>query len=337
MTDTNNPGYRAFRTGSALVELPARGAIVVTGSDRLDFLQGLLTNDIAGLAHDEGCYAAYLTPLGRIIADMRVFHLGDEVLLDVHGDVKDQLVDRFGSLVFAEDVGIVDRTSAWNGVELHGPTALTTGAAVLGDGVAGFGPLPVGRYLVHRGALATATGEVIVARIDELGMPGLRLWIPRQDFAGRRGELLAAGAVESDHATAETIRIESGLPSFPEDMDTETIPLEAGIEGRAISLTKGCYVGQEVIIRVLHRGQGRVARKLVGLTLDATGEDAAGSAVGRVTSATYSPLVGGDIALGYVPRELAEPGAELIVAFGERQRRAVVSKTPFVADAQAQP
>ena len=335
MTDTLDPGYHALRTGSAIVEPSARGVIAVTGADRADFLQGLLTNDIAGLALGEGCYAAYLTPQGRIIADMRVFHLGDELLLDVLADVKDQLVDRFGSLVFAEDVGIADWTPDWNGIELHGPTAPATATTVLGAVIATLGPPPVGRYLARRGVALGTTGEIIGARIDAWGVPGLRLWIPRAGLAGLRDDLMAAGAVEADRTAAETTRIEWGLPSFPEDMDTETIPLEAGIEDRAISLTKGCYVGQEVIIRVLHRGQGRVARRLVGLMLGPTGSDAAGSAVGRITSATYSPLVGGDIALGYVPRELAEPGTEVTVAFGAGQRRAVVSKTPFVADGHA--
>ena len=130
----------------------------------------------------------------------------------------------------------------------------------------------------------------------------------------------AAGAIELDQATAEAIRIESGVPLFGRDMDEETIPLEAGIESRAISFSKGCYVGQEVIIRVLHRGHGRVARKLVGLTLDGdqipAAEDAVRSGdreIGRVTSSTASPARQRPIALAYVHRDFLEPGTQVTV------------------------
>ena len=362
MTEARDAQYRALRTACGLVDLPGRGAIAVTGADRSDFLQGLLTNDITALAEGEGCYAVYLTPQGRLIADMRVFHLGDALLLDVHADVKDLLVERLGSLVFAEDVRIGDWTPSWSGVALHGPTALDVTQAVLGAEVADLGRPPDGRYVVRRWSARAGAGsevvKVMVARSDEWRVPGLSVWIPPDGLEGLREALMAAGAVSVDHAAADTMRIEAGLPSFPEDMDNETIPLEAGIEDRAISPTKGCYVGQEVIIRILHRGQGRVARKLVGLTLDldaatADEEETAGSGaallvagaavwrdtatgdgdnpIGRITSATRSVRLGREIALGYVPRKLAEPGTEVLVVVGAERRRAVVTQTPFIA------
>jgi folate-binding protein YgfZ len=136
-----------------------------------------------------------------------------------------------------------------------------------------------------------------------------------------------------DPATADAIRIESGIPLFHRDMDEETIPLEAGIEGRAISLTKGCYVGQEVIIRVLHRGHGRVARKLVGLLIDGASAPREGAQVrsdardvGHVTSATLSPALDRPIALAYVQRDFAAPGTTLVVG----DSGAMVSALPFV-------
>jgi folate-binding protein YgfZ len=126
--------------------------------------------------------------------------------------------------------------------------------------------------------------------------------------------------VDIDAATADVLRIEAGVPRFHRDMDEETIPLEAGIESRAISLTKGCYVGQEVIIRVLHRGHGRVARKLVGLTLQDGDPPASGAIVqsegrdiGRVTSSAESPALDRPIALAYVQRDFVTPGTRLTV------------------------
>ena len=133
--------------------------------------------------------------------------------------------------------------------------------------------------------------------------------------------LLAAGAVRVGDSDVEAVRIESGRPRFGVDMDADTIPLEAGLEARAISRSKGCYVGQEVIVRVQDRGHGRVARRLVGLTFDAAaGVPAAGARIvsgereiGRVTSAAWSPAQARPIALGYVHRDFVEAGTPVSV------------------------
>jgi folate-binding protein YgfZ len=155
-----------------------------------------------------------------------------------------------------------------------------------------------------------------------------------------KAKLIAAGAVESTEDLIEVLRIEERIPKFGVDMDTETIPLEAGIEDRAISMTKGCYVGQEVIVRVLHRGHGRVARKLVGLLIsgDAVPQKgdrlfADGKEIGEVTSAALSPLLKGSIALAYVPRVLAVPGTEVEIAGSAGRLRGRVAdqgSDPFV-------
>src|SRR5205823_14386242 len=135
-----------------------------------------------------------------------------------------------------------------------------------------------------------------------------------------RSALMAAGAAVLDADTAEAIRIEAGVPRFGRDMDEDTIPLEAGIETRAISFSKGCYVGQEVIIRVLHRGHGRVARKLMGLRIEGDAVPSAGAPVrdgareiGRVTSSTRSPAAQQPIALAYLHRDFVTPGPTVSV------------------------
>ena len=122
-----------------------------------------------------------------------------------------------------------------------------------------------------------------------------------------------------DPADAEAIRIEAGIPLFHRDMDEQTIPLEAGLESRAISFSKGCYVGQEVVIRVLHRGHGRVARKLTGLVLEGDAPAAGASVraadreIGHVTSAAMSPALGRPIALAYLHRDFLAPGTAVTV------------------------
>ena len=143
--------------------------------------------------------------------------------------------------------------------------------------------------------------------------------------------------MSADADDAEIVRIESGRPRFGVDMDDETIPLEAGIDGRAISRTKGCYVGQEVIIRVLDRGHGRVVRRLVGLRIDGAsapahddGLFAGDREIGRVTSAAVSPRAGAPIALGYVHRDFVAPGTRLDVVHGGARLGAQVVDLPFV-------
>jgi tRNA-modifying protein YgfZ len=157
-------------------------------------------------------------------------------------------------------------------------------------------------------------------RDDALAVPGFDVYVAKADADAVRAQLLAAGAVAASAETYDTLRIEAARPRFGVDMTTETIPLEAGIEDRAISFTKGCYVGQEVIIRVMHRGHGRVARRLVSIALPSGNVPAQGDGifvgdrrVGEITSATESPRLGSALALGYVQRDFAAPGHTLTI------------------------
>ena len=343
----NTEQYRAVRSGAGVIRRTTRGLLAVEGDDRAEFLQGLLTNDVAGLAAGAGCYAAYLTPQGRMLADMDVFNLEERILLDVDGAGAPALAARLDSLIFTEEASVADWSGSHASCGVHGPAALDVAAAALerldagrdaADAVRGLAP--------HACQEVQADGMAIAAvRGDELGVPGLSLIAARDDAEALHAALAAAGAAEIGAPTAETVRIESGRPAYPVDMDAETIPLEAGIEGRAISLTKGCYVGQEVIIRVLHRGGGRVARKLVGLTLAPAGGAASpdvqvpvrgarinhdGRQVGTVTSAVVSPVLDRAIALGYVPRALAEAGARAEVEQPGGFTAAIVTDLPFV-------
>ena len=343
----NTEQYRAVRGGAGMIPRTTRGLLAVEGADRADFLQGLLTNDVAGLTAGAGCYAAYLTPQGRMLADMDVFNLGERILLDVDGAGAPALAARLDSLIFTEEATVADWSGTHASCGVHGPAALDVAAAALERLGAGREAASAVRGLEPHGCLEAPAGGVAVAaaRGDELGVPGLALIARRDDAGALRAALAAAGGTEIGAPAADAVRVESGRPAFPVDMDAETIPLEAGIEGRAISLEKGCYVGQEVIIRVLHRGGGRVARKLVGLTLAAAGGAASpdvqvpargaainhdGRPVGKVTSAVVSPMLDRVIALGYVPRALAEAGTRVDVELGGNPAGAVVTGLPFV-------
>jgi folate-binding protein YgfZ len=171
-------------------------------------------------------------------------------------------------------------------------------------------------------------------RSDVVGVMGFDVVIPAEAKLAFLARLLDAGGVSVSADAVDVCRVESGRPRFGVDMTEDTIPLEAGIEDRAISLTKGCYVGQEIIIRVLHRGHGRVARRLVGLSLDpSAGVPSRGSAirsadrdVGIITSAVRSPALGRVVALGYVHRDFTTPGTGLSVG----EAAATVAALPFV-------
>ena len=302
--------YTAARERAAWLDRSSRGRIVVSGGDRRSYLQGLLTNDIEALTPGTGCYAAYLTAQGRMIADLWVYELGDVILIAVHGDVKDALVARLDQFIFSEDVQLGDVTATFAEIAVVGPESAAIVSRVL-TGVAA----DALTALPEHGNLRAAFGDApaIVTRIGDVGEAGFDLYVAAERRDDLARALSASGAPELDAEAAEAIRIEAGVPLFHRDMDEETIPLEAGIESRAISFTKGCYVGQEVIIRVLHRGHGRVARRLVSLAIDGSAVPERGAAierdgrrVGEVTSAALSPRRG-PIALGYVQRDVAEP------------------------------
>jgi folate-binding protein YgfZ len=321
--------YQAARQRAAFIERSARGRLLVSGRDRASYLQGLLTNDTVALKSGEGCYSAYLTPQGRMISDLRVYELGDMILLSVPGDVKDTVLAKLDQFIFSEDVQLGDVTGTFGQLAVVGPDAARVVGALLDES-------PAARLaaLPEHGNLRSAIAgqPAIVTRITDTGEPGFEIYVERAGIDRLKARLVEAGVVELDEPTAEVLRVEGGVPEFHRDMDEETIPLEAGIESRAISLTKGCYVGQEVIIRVLHRGHGRVARKLVGLTLDGDAVPERGSIVksdqkdvGEITSSVRSIALDKPIALGYLQRDFLAPGTQVSVD----GTHAVVTELPF--------
>ena len=335
--------YHALRHRAALVDRSARGRLRLAGRDRRAYLQGLLTNDIAALGPGEGCYAAYLTPQGRMIADMRVFELGDAILVDLEGPVTDAVRDRWEMFIFSEDVQIADRSVDTVELGVYGPAAADALSTVLAQAHAADEPAPSADQLEAMSVFSNARwdfrGEpAIVLRSDDPGVHGFDLVVAARHREALEALFLAAGVPAAGPEVVEVTRVEAGRPRFGVDMDAETIPLEAGIEARAISLTKGCYVGQEIIIRVLHRGHGRVARRLVGLTFEpgaevpqaGDGVRSDGREIGAVTSAVRSPGLERPIALAYVHRDFVEPGTPVVVT-GTSERAARVAALPFIA------
>lgn len=324
------------RQTAGVIDRSARGRIVVRGSDRKPFLHALLTNDITGLVPGTGCYAALLTPQGRMVADMHVLELGDVILIDCAREVKDALLQKFDSFIFGEDVQLGDLSDAWGCVGAYGPDAARVLARALGaSGEAAAGSIAaLGSHGNLR--LDALDDVVVVARVDGLGLPGYFVFASMGLMPRIGNAALEAGAVLIEPEIEEVLRVEAGEPAFLVDMTTETIPPEAGIESLAISFTKGCYPGQEVIVRIRDRGHGRVAQRLVALGISGTTVPAAGDRVwsegkevGRVTSAVNSPSRGGPLALGYVRRDVVEGGKPVTIAHGDAQLQAAVLTLPF--------
>lgn len=322
--------YQAARQKAAFVDRSGRGRIVVKGHDRASYLQGLLTNDIAALKAGEGCYTAYLTAQGRMIADLWVYELGDVLMLSLAGELTSTVMSRLDQFIFSEDVQLGDVSEAFAEVAVVGPDAGRVVEALFSQSSAdSLASLP------EHGNLRVSINQhpAIVTRVTDTGEPGFDVYVERDQLGWLKDRLTSGGVPQAEDEVAEALRIEAGVPIFHRDMDEDTIPLEAGIEPRAISMTKGCYVGQEIIVRVLHRGHGRVARKLVGLTLGSEAIPARGAAVmsadravGEITSAVRSPALGQPVALAYVQRDFMTPGSVLSVGGVS----ATVTTLPFV-------
>ena len=305
--------YRELREGCGLLDRSERGKLTVGGPDAADYLQGQLTNDIEAIEPGHGCYAALLDRKGHMQADMRVLRLGDgpDLWLDTEPAALAFARRHLETYSIGREVTVEDVGEQRAILSLIGPG---TGA------VAGTPPLPL-----YECETVTVAGIECLATGTE---DGIELILPATEAGRLREALLAAGATEVDAAAAEILRVEAGRPRFGADMNSETMPAEAGIVERAVSFTKGCYIGQEPVARLHHRG--RPNRHLRGLRLSAPVEAGSelsldGKDVGRVGSACVSPALG-PIALAIVRRE-AEPGADL--ATGEDGVTARVVDLPF--------
>jgi folate-binding protein YgfZ len=314
--------YRAALERVAFRRRHERGTLRVAGKDRLDWLQGLVTNDVKSFNGPGWSYGAWLTPQGRMITDVAVVELGDEVWLDVPGALAQSLAEKLDRMVFTEDVKIDDASALIVSVAIHGPAAGTT----LGTLLAGGGSIDRGGI----GIVRDGSDPIVMARALH-GPDGLVVYTSPTRAAGLEESLAHSGAVPLDDESAETLRIEAGVPRFLVDMTEDTIPLEANLD-HAISHTKGCYVGQEIIVRIRDLAKGRVARRLVGVlpeqdVVPAVGAAVAadGKSVGRVTSATWSPALGRPIAMAMVHRDSTAPGSAVTID----GVAAVVTTLPF--------
>ncbi|MEO5509142.1 MAG: glycine cleavage T C-terminal barrel domain-containing protein [Longimicrobiales bacterium] len=292
-----------------------RALLRVYGRDPVRIVQGIITNDIANAPADRAVYAALLTPKGRMVADVRVVRRGADLLLDVPASALDALLALFKRTVPPLFARFEDVTANHAMIGVYGPDALRAVVAVLGS-------LPVLAGTDGFAAVEHDGGTVEVLTTNDTGSGDVDLIVPVEISSSIEDALHAAGATHIDASTLDVLRIEAGTPRWGAELDETTIPLEAGLQSRAISTGKGCYTGQEVIIRILHRGHvnwqlrgfllGDAPAPSAGATLTRSGET---KTVARITSAAVSPRYAQTIALGYARREI-EPGTVLQLADG---------------------
>ena len=309
--ETPQAEARAARAGAALFSRDDAGLVEVTGADRVRWLDGMLSNDVTGLAAGSagsGCPALLLTRQGRIVADPHVLWRPESFWLSLARAAVPVVIETLERFLVADRVELHDRSDAWERFALEGPDA-----PALVDALAGS---PLGLAPDAAAEVELGGTSVVVAAFG-VTPGGRQLFVPAGSGEAMATVLVEAGARSAGPEALEILRIEAGQPRLFADLDETVLPAEAGLEA-AISNTKGCYTGQEIVARIA--SQGRVKHRLVGLAFEGDVPPAPGAAirdakgaVGEVTSACLSPASGA-IGLGFVRATSAAPGTRLDVA-----------------------
>lgn len=317
LTDTTRLGaeYATLTERCGLVDRSERGKLALSGPDAKTFLAGQVTNDTEALQPGDGCYAAFLTHKGKMLGDLRVLDVGEELLLDTERVALQALFDMIRRFKVGYELELHKRTVERGLLSLIGPdaTRVVTAEALTNVEHAN-APIEIGGI------------AALAARTDK----GVDLICDAADTQALAHALCERGAEAVSVQAAEIVRVELGRPRYGVDMDETTIPQEAGLNERAVSFTKGCYVGQETVARLYYKGKpNRLLRGLRLSELASPGTELrlGEKTVGRLSSVVVSPQFG-PIGLGLVRRE-AQAGAS--VSVGDGDGSATVVDLPFGA------
>lgn len=317
---------KAAREGAVLTDRSGRGLLVARGNDRQAFLHNMLSNAIAGLTPGQGCRAELLDDRGHVVADFRVLVLDGEVRLDCETpEIAAKAFTALDKFIIMDDVQLTDASAGASVLTVSGPKAADVLRA------AGAASLPSTPYGSAANTLAGM--PVLVVASPSTGRGDFDVHLAKDAREAAQSALVAAGARVISAGTFEALRIEAGVTRQVTELD-DVLALEANLAPEAISFTKGCYLGQEVMARIDARGH--VNRLLVGITLEGDAPATRGATlragekdVGRVTSSALSPTLGKPIALAYLRREHSAPGTAITVHTEAGERAAVVAALPF--------
>jgi aminomethyltransferase len=340
--------YAAIRKAAAIMDEPQRGVLALSGKDRLAFLNNLLTNPTwdkttkKGLEVGQGVYAFFLGINGRIKADMNVIERGDRTLLEMDARVVETVRIAFDKYLFGEQVKLTNRIGSLHELSLHGPGGLE----ILGSASGGDVPelAALGSAAIH-----LFGSEVVVWRDDVTGTPGYHLIVETtvaaklwQELISRFGQPSQLGRRPLRPAGWDAFnatRIEAGRPIFGIDFDDSVLPHETGLISRAVSFTKGCYIGQEIVARMQARGQ--FARQIVGIRMadealpiaGAIIQDDNDNQIGGITRSTISPVLSNAaICLGIVKKPFTPVGTVLNIPAEGKMRRGTVVELPMIRE-----
>jgi folate-binding protein YgfZ len=321
--------YHTLREAAGVVDLSFRGRLCLVGADAQKFLNGQVTNNVKDLKPFTGCYAALVSAKGKMESDLNIFRLENEMLLDFEPGLAARVTQRLERFIIAEDAQVIDVAPEYGLLSVQGPAAEAA--------LAGWAPeLVLPREAMAVTKLAGADSqEIYVIAQARAGGSGFDLFVPTASMRKTAARLVAEVGPWCGWQALETARLEAGIPRFDADMDETNLAPEA-VEARAISYSKGCYIGQEVIARI--RTYGQVAKALRGLrferevkTLPSKGAKifSGEKEVGYVTSAVRSPRLKGVIALGYVRREANQMGNSVLVETPDGKVPAQIVELPF--------
>jgi folate-binding protein YgfZ len=333
--------YAALRKGCVVLDLPQRGAVRITGAERVDFLNRMVTQELKGLKPFDTRDAFWLNRRGRIDADLRIIQLSDEMYFDVDALVSAKVVESLMSFIFSEEIELKDHSESMHRLALHGPTAPALLAEISepvdGPTVGDLAAASAGAAIVR-----IAGKRIIVDRRSDVGEIGFGLLMEASAVGDVYEQILERGldgAHESGAgrfkmrpagwAAYNIARIEAGTPMFNVDFGTNSLPAETGLLDQRVSFTKGCYLGQEVVARMKSLGHPKqtlvglritpefesnpAAQPITGAPLTLPGDPDA-KPIGAITSSTRSPMLGDAIiCFAQVKWDLAKPGTELLV------------------------
>jgi tRNA-modifying protein YgfZ len=300
--------HHAALTGGAGCALLDRALLEIRGRDRIALLHAFCTNDVKKLAPGQGCEAFITGPQGKTLGHVLILCEAERLLLDTTAGQAAVLVAHLDKYVISEDVEFADVSAGWRDV-------LVAGAAAEGLLRELSGAEPPAELLEHC-AGQIAGHDTAICRVEYAGPRSYFLRTPAASAEAVLAALASSGAARCDDAAVEASRLEAGFPLFGHDITPDNLPQEVGRDQRAISFTKGCYLGQETVARI--DALGHVNRLLVGLKFAGPDIPPAGTPlysgdkpVGEVTSAAWSPRMNAPLAMGYVRRLLAKPGTAL--------------------------
>ena len=324
--------YTAVRKGVGLMDLSYRGKIEVTGKDRVGFLHRMLTNDIQSLGLGDGCYAALLSAQGKILMDMNLLVLPNSILIGTEIGLEKKLVALLTKFVVTDDVQFRDVTEDYALIALQGPRSEALAQALFP------GPFPELSKRQHAN-FQLGEANVMLVRISRTGTWGYHLQVAKEHAAKVAERVMVVGKLYGlrpvGFGASEILRIEAGVLRHGIDMNEEILLPETGLEALAVSETKGCYPGQEVVARL--KTYGGLNRKMTGLifakgALPSHGDKVSegDKEIGWVTSACHSPALDKGIALAYLAKGFFEAGKSVRIKTRSAEIEAVTSVLPFV-------